>query len=81
MPIYKFKTFEQAERALWNFNPDERYYERVEELWDFANELNPIDYPRGIFKFQTIEEANRQRESIETEHAIRVQIERKNLKK
>jgi len=72
MPIHKYKTFEDAEKALWNFNPDEKYYEGVAELWKFANELNPISYPKGIFKFRSIEEANRHRESIEIAHAKRL---------
>ncbi|MDZ7401156.1 MAG: hypothetical protein ONB37_13425 [candidate division KSB1 bacterium] len=76
MPIYKYKTFEEAEQALWNFNPDEKYLQRVEELWEFANQLNPIVYPRGIFKFKTIEEANRHREAIEIEHVKKVAVRR-----
>ena len=80
MPIYKYKTFEEAERALWNFHPDEAYYKRVAELWDFADKLNPIKYPAGIFKFKTIEEANRHREEIELAHAKKLQQERLNQK-
>jgi hypothetical protein len=80
MPVFKYKTFEEAERALWNFKPDENYFKRVAELWDFANQLNPIRYPRGIFKFKTIEEANRHREEIELEHARQIQQMRKSSK-
>jgi hypothetical protein len=77
MPIYKYKSFKDAEKALWNFKPDEKYFERVAELWEFANELNPISYPRGIFKFKNIEEANRHREEIEITHAKRLREKRK----
>lgn len=76
MPVYKFKTFEEAEQALWNFSPDEHYYHRVAELWEFANKLNPIVYPRGVFKFKTFEEANRHRENIEIDHAKKVRAGR-----
>lgn len=69
MPVQKFKTFEDAERALLKIDPDEAYYDRAAELWDFADRLNPISYPRGIFKFRTIEEANRHREEFELSHA------------
>ena len=41
MPIYKYKTFDGAERALWNFHPDEAYYKQVAALWRFANQLSP----------------------------------------
>jgi hypothetical protein len=69
MPVQKFKTFEEAEKALWNFKPDDTYLARVAELWDFANKLNPISYPKGIFKFKTIEEANQHREEVELAQA------------
>jgi hypothetical protein len=75
MPVQKFKTFEEAEKALWNFQPDDAYFARVAELWEFANKLNPISYPRGIFKFKTIEEANKHREEIELAHARKKQSE------
>lgn len=68
MPVQKFKTFEEAERALMNFHPDEAYYARVAELWDFANTLNPVSIPKGVFKFRTIEEANKHREELERAH-------------
>ncbi len=77
MPIYKFKTFEEAEQALWNLNPDEKYYNRVAELWEFENELSQINYPKGIFKFKTIEDANKHREMIEVAYAIQKRKERK----
>lgn len=69
MPIYKYKTFEEAERALWHFSPGKQYYEQIAEFWEFANELNPIVYPRGVFKFKTIKEANKHRLKIEILHA------------
>ena len=72
MPAQKYKSFEEAEKALWNFYPDEAYLNRVVELWDFVEKLNPIKYPRGVFKFKTIEEANKFREEIELAHALKI---------
>ena len=68
MPVQKFKTFEEAEKALLNPYPDDAYFARVAELWNFADKLNRVSYPRGIFKFRTIEEANRHREELERAH-------------
>jgi hypothetical protein len=73
MPVDKFKNFEDAEKALWNFNPDGAYFKRVAELWAFADQLNPIVYPKGIFKFKNLEEANRQRYELALAHAKKVQ--------
>ncbi len=61
MPVYKFKSSEDAKAALWTFSPDAAYYKRVAELWRFANQLNPLSYPAGLIKFRTLEEANRHR--------------------
>lgn len=57
MPIYKYKSFEEAEQALWNFHPDETYFRKVADLWHLANKFLPFSYPKGIFKFQSMEEA------------------------
>jgi len=77
MPVYKYKTFEDAERDLWNFHPDEEYFRKVAELWEFANKLCPITYPKGIFKYRSIEEANKQRDEWELEHAKKIQSSKK----
>ena len=69
MPIYKYKTFEDAEKALWNFHPDEKYFKKVADLWNFANKLSTIQYPKGIFKFKNLKEANKNREEFELENA------------
>lgn len=78
MPIFKYKTFEEAERALWNFHPDESYFKKVAELWNFANKLSTIQYPKGIFKFKNLKESNKHREKIELEYALK---KRKTLRK
>lgn len=57
MAIRKFKTFGEAERALWNFNPDEKHYKQVREFYKLFAKLNKFSYPNGIFKFKTFEEA------------------------
>jgi hypothetical protein len=58
--IQKFRTFEEAEKALFCFKPDEAYYERVARLWNFVDLLSPRQYARGIFRYRSIEEANEQ---------------------
>jgi hypothetical protein len=62
MGIEKFKSFEEAERALWCIEPDAKYYKQVAQLWNLANRLCPPNFPRGIFKYRTIEEANKQKD-------------------
>ncbi len=76
MPVFKYKSFEEADRALWNFHPDAEYYKQVAALWRFANKLSPIKYPQGVFKFRSIEEANKHRDEFELVHAKKVRARR-----
>ena len=72
MPVFKYRTFDQARKALWNFHPDGIYFRQVAELWDTADRLCPVRYPQGIFKYRNIEEANKQREGWEIANAKRI---------
>ena len=76
MAVYKYKTFEEAEQALWNFHPDEAHFKRVAELWNFANTICPIHYPQGIFKYRNIAEANKQQDEWERAHARQLRLQR-----
>ena len=60
--IQKFSTFEEADKALYCFEPDQRYFERVARLWDFVDWVCPRTYACGIFRYRSIEEANEQAE-------------------
>ena len=57
MPVQKFKTFEEASQALWNYKPDAEYYRQVRELYKLYCRLSKFNYPHGVFKFKTFEEA------------------------
>ena len=60
MSIKKYKTFEEAEKDLWVLNPDEKYYKKIRELFEFYSEiLKNRNIPRGIFKYKTFEEAEK----------------------
>lgn len=70
MPVYKYKTFEEADQALWNFDPDEIFFRKIHELFILAVKLNPVVYPRGVFKYKTFEEAQEQRLEWELRNAV-----------
>lgn len=54
MPIYTYTSFEEAEKALWNFNPDKAYYKKISHLFEVAFSLSPHKCEPGIQKFKSI---------------------------
>lgn len=67
MPIYKFKSFQEAEQALWNFSPDADYYARLRDFFRLAARLYPKEnsdatFVRGFHKFKTIQSAKADRD-------------------
>lgn len=61
MPLFKYKSFEEARKAQWNFSPDDSWYVKLSELYDMAFKLAPPVCRPGIRYYKTIEEANADR--------------------
>ncbi|MDQ1354008.1 MAG: hypothetical protein QG657_4317 [Acidobacteriota bacterium] len=76
MGLQKFKTFEEAQQALWCYNPDETYFKQVRELFKLANRLCPPDFPRGVFKYRTMEEANNAKQEWLLQNALKKRASR-----
>jgi hypothetical protein len=76
MPLQKFRSFAEARKALWCDKPDAAYYRQVAELWAFAERINPVRFPKGVFKFRSIEEANQAKERWLTEHVRQLREQR-----
>jgi hypothetical protein len=59
MPVYKYKSFEQAEAHLKELLPADPFKRLLRLQALLAPLLPERKIQRGIFKFKTIEEANR----------------------
>ncbi len=67
MGIQRFRDFESARRALFIEPGDPQLFPRIRSLWAFAGRLAPGAAPRGIRRFRSPEDANRDRDAwIET---------------
>jgi hypothetical protein len=61
MPIYKYKTLEEAEQHLKKLQSKDPL-QRLSDLQDLIYALKPPGkIQRGLFKFKTLEEANQHR--------------------
>ena len=65
MPVTKFRTFDEAEAALWRDARDPDLPAAIDKAWAFSRQLCPVRFPSGVFKHRTIEDAERQREAWE----------------
>lgn len=57
-------TFEEAEKKLWNFMPDESYFKRVLSLNNTMFKKAIIkDFPSGVHKYKSLEDAQKDMEN------------------
>jgi DNA-directed RNA polymerase specialized sigma24 family protein len=58
VPVYKFRTLQEASVALWASPDDPRLPNRVRSWWRSCATRAVTHSPRGLRKFRSIEEAN-----------------------
>jgi len=61
--IHRFRSFEEAQMALWRFETDNEYYKMLAALFHLGRRLDSSNRPAGIFRFHSIEDANLDRTS------------------
>lgn len=59
MGVIRFRTFEEAEQALWTFEPDNEYFEQVRSTFELAERLCRLSPQPGVTMYRSIEEKNR----------------------
>ncbi len=71
MPVWRFKDFDTARRALWIDSKDQTLSARIRRLWAFSSRLafSPVA-PRGLKKFKSIEAANAERDATVRERVV-----------
>jgi len=61
MPVEKFRTLDEAERAFWSRGEPEGLAGRIRVVWRRAARLAGRRYPAGVRKYVTLEEAEEDR--------------------
>ena len=62
MPVYRFRSMEEAREALWIAGNSTELAERMRKLWAFQARFRQERMPRGVYRYRSIEEANRARD-------------------
>jgi hypothetical protein len=65
MPVRKFRDVSEMEDTLWYVRTDPLLRRAIASVWDFAARTCPLQFPRGVHKFRSIEEANAERDRWE----------------
>jgi hypothetical protein len=60
MPVHKFRSIEEMNKALLPESQNSEF-ERFLRLCARVRLISPKRYPRGVFKFRSVEEAQRAR--------------------
>lgn len=64
MPVLKYKTFENAEKSLWNFMPDDNYFKMVLSLNSTMFKKAIVkNFPRGVHKYKSLKNAQKEMEN------------------
>lgn len=77
MPVQKFRSVEDMPRPPWEGTANSvELRRRIAGLWARAARISPRVYPRGIFKFRSLEEAQEARDRVTSENVTRLLQER-----
>lgn len=79
MPVRKFRDVSEMEHTLWYDRNDPELPRAIARVWDFAARVGPLEFPRGVHKYRSIDEADADRDRWE-EANFRAFQERKRTK-
>jgi hypothetical protein len=72
MPVWKYRSVEEMPEA-WTMNRHVPLGRRIRALMSLAPISGPLDMPRGVRKFRSIEELTADRSKYERERIERIQ--------
>jgi hypothetical protein len=57
VPVQRFRTFEEAERALWMASDDPKLPDRIRAVWSRARRFARPVVRRGVHRYRSVGEA------------------------
>lgn len=67
MPVRKFRTLEEAEKALWRKPFDPENLRIAASVTTMAMRLAGVTLPKGVFRYRSLDDANCERERRESQ--------------
>jgi hypothetical protein len=77
MPVKKYRSVAEMPRVPHCEPLSQDCIARITRLWARASAMSPRIYPRGVFKFRSIEEAQAARDRVTGENVRRLEEERR----
>jgi len=65
MPVRKFRDVSEMEDTPWREPGDPELFRAIAGVWDFAARTCPRNFPPGVYRHRSIEEAKALREKWE----------------
>ena len=65
MPVRKFRDVSEMEDTLWYERTDPALPQAIARVWSFAARMCPLQFPRGVHRYRSIEDANADRDRWE----------------
>jgi hypothetical protein len=62
VPVQRFRSLDDARRAMWVAPDDPALFARIRQVWRFSARLLDRRIPRGLRRFSSIEAANAERD-------------------
>jgi len=59
MPVQKFRSLDEARKALWSEGGSPENLRRLRFSYEFWSRVHPRQFPRGVWKYRSLQEANR----------------------
>jgi hypothetical protein len=65
MPVRKFRHVAEMERGVWYDRGDPRRFEAIRAAWELARRTLKPEFPPGVYRFRSVEDAEEHREQWE----------------